>query len=498
MLETPLLTVAEMGRADRAAMARGVPGLSLMEAAGTAVARGVWRRWRPRRVVVLCGPGNNGGDGFVAARLLRQRGWPVKLGLMGEPAALRGDAAAMAERWGGGIAPLDLRLLDGDPLVVDALFGSGLARPVDGIAAQLIDAINRRHLDCLAVDVPSGLNGDDGQILGAAPRCRATVTFFTAKPGHWLLPGRDLCGELDIACIGIPAVVLDEIRPQAFHNDPGLWLRQWPRPGADSHKYRRGHVLVLGGPMTGAGRLCAEAARRIGAGLVTIACAPDDRLIYASARPGTIVTTVNDGQAYARLATEPRFAALLLGPGAGCSAATRAAVEAALATMKPCVIDADGLSAFADAPQTLFDAIAGPCVLTPHEGEFRRLFALDGSKLDRARAAARQSGAVVLLKGADTVVAAPDGRACINTNAPADLATAGSGDVLSGLIAGLLAQGVPAFEAAAAACWVHGNAAARFGAGLLAEDLIDGLPAVLADLRPPRQRALTFERKRSG
>jgi NAD(P)H-hydrate epimerase len=432
---------------------------------------------------VLCGPGNNGGDGFVATRLLRQSGWPVRLGLLGELGALRGDAAAMAERWSGGIAPLDLRLLDGDPLVVDALFGSGLARAVEGMAAQLIDEINRRHLDCLAVDVPSGLNGDDGQIQGVAPRCRATVTFFTAKPGHWLLPGRELCGELDIADIGIPPVVLDGIRPQAFHNDPGLWLRHWPRPGADSHKYRRGHALVLGGPMTGAGRLAAEAARRIGAGLVTIACAPDDRLIYASGRPGSIIAPLDSGRDYARLVAEPRYTALLLGPGAGCSGQTRAAVEAALATGKPAVVDADGLSVFADAPEALFAAIAGPCVLTPHEGEFRRIFAVHGSKLARARQASRQSGAVVLLKGADTVVAAPDGRACINTNAPPDLATAGSGDVLAGLIAGLLAQGLPAFEAAAAACWSHGRAAARFGAGLIAEDLIDGLPAVLADLQ---------------
>ena len=298
MLENALLTVEEMYKADAAAIAGGVPGVELMEAAGTAIAREIRRRWQPRPLAVLCGPGNNGGDGFVVARLLADQGWPIRLGLLGTADELKGDAAVNAGRWRGGIRPLDPSLLDGDPLVVDALFGAGLARPLDGMPARMIEAIDGRRLDCVAVDVPSGVHGDTGEVMGITPTCCLTVTFFRAKPGHLLFPGRSLCGALVVADIGIPGSVLPEIAPKTFVNGPALWRERFPWPAAGGNKYSRGHAVILGGDrMTGAGRLAAEGARRIGAGLVTIAASPETVAIYASGQPGTIVAPVGDAPA---------------------------------------------------------------------------------------------------------------------------------------------------------------------------------------------------------
>ena len=485
MLRHVLLSVKEMYDADASAIALGVPSLSLMEAAGWAVAASIRRRWRPRPVTVLCGPGNNGGDGFVVARLLKADGWPVRLSLLGAASQLRGDAAINADRWRGPIRPLDdPLLLARAPLVIDALFGAGLARALDGPAAAIIKEIDQRGLDVVAIDVPSGVHGGTGEVLGIAPRCRLTVTFFRAKPGHLLLPGRQLCGELVVSDIGIPEAVLKDIAPQTVANGPDLWAQQFPLPDVAANKYGRGHAMLLAGSgMTGAARLAADAARRIGAGLVTVAASADSRAIIAVGSPGTIVADCNEDTDWEVLLADVRKNALLIGPGAGVTAGTRARVQATLASKRACVLDADALTVFRDDPKMLFDAIDGPCVLTPHDGEFTRLFKAKGDKLFRARTAARQSGAVVLLKGSDTVIAAPDGLAAINVGAPPDLATAGSGDVLAGMILGLLAQGMPAFAAAAAATWLHGRCAAAHGAGLIAEDLAPALPGLLARLR---------------
>lgn len=475
-----VLTLQEMYAADRAAMAAGIPGEALMEAAGCAVAREIRRRWRRCRVAVLCGPGNNGGDGFVIARHLRRRGWPVKLALLGERARLKGDAALNAERWQGPVHAAEPGVLEGCDLVVDALFGAGLARPVEGAAAALVEAIGARGLACVAVDVPSGVHGDSGEILGCAPRAALTVTFFRRKPGHLLLPGRLHCGEVVLADIGIPERVLADIQPRLFENTPGLWREALPRPRATDHKYRRGHALIVSGPMTGAARLAARGARRIGAGLVTALAAPEALAVIAADRPGTIVVPLED---YDSLLADARRNAVLLGPGAGVGEATRARVLAALAAGKRVVLDADAVTSFGERREELFRAIAGrDCVLTPHDGEFARLFAAEGDRVTRARRAAAESGGVVVLKGSDTVIAAPDGRCAINANAPPDLATAGSGDVLAGMVLGLLAQGVPAFEAACAAVWLHGAAASHIGRGLIAEDIPEALPRVLAAL----------------
>jgi NAD(P)H-hydrate epimerase len=348
----------------------------------------------------------------------------------------------------------------------------------------MVETISRRNLPCVAIDIPSGVHGDSGQVLGAAPRAALTVTFFRAKPGHMLLPGRALCGELIVADIGIPASVLDEITPATSANGPQLWQHQLRWPHAASHKYSRGHVLIVGGAeMTGAARLAARAARRVGTGMVSIAAPEAARAIYLAGDPGNLVTGLTDTPDIEELVADKRRTAVLVGPGNGATMATGRHAISALRAGKPVVVDADALSAFAHAPDDLFGFTRRcPCVLTPHDGEFARLFSTEGDRLQRARRAAERCGAVVLLKGADTVIAAPDGRAAVNGNAPAWLATAGSGDVLAGLIVGLLAQGVPPFQAACAGAWMQGEAASRFGAGLIAEDLPEQIPAVLSAL----------------
>jgi hydroxyethylthiazole kinase-like uncharacterized protein yjeF len=485
---TALLRVPQMEEADRLTAQAGTPGISLMDNAGTAVARESMRRWSPRPVAVLCGPGNNGGDGFVVASALAAAGWPVRLALAGSVDALRGDAKYHAGHWQGRVDGLDPQVLEGAELVVDALFGSGLSRPLGADVALILAAVAERRLPVVAVDVPSGLKGDTGESLGAIP-VALTVTFTRKKPGHVLLPGRELCGQTVLADIGTPTAVLERIAVDTWENDPSLWLRELPQLKFSGNKYSRGHALLCGGyPTTGAARMAARAAARAGAGLTTIAVPESALAVYAAALTSIMVRPLAHARDLESLLADARFNALLIGPGAGVNAATREHALAMLKTRRPVLLDADAISVFAKEPRTLFDAIRGPCVLTPHEGEFARLFEPAGDKLARARTAARSSGAVIVLKGADTVIAAPDGRAVINSNAPPTLATAGSGDVLGGLILGLLAQGMDAFLACAAAVWLHGAAAGDFGPGLLAEDLPDLLPGVLRRLLAPDTR----------
>jgi len=483
---TEVLTVEETYRADQAAAATGVSGVTLMENAGRAVAEALDARFPRGCVAVLCGPGNNGGDGFVAARHLRDRGWRVRLGLLGSRDKLSGDAAHHAGLWNGPVEELAPEVLDGADVAVDALFGAGLSRPLSGAPQAVVEALRARRIPTLAVDVPSGLRGDDGQVLGEiAVGAALTVTFFRKKPGHLLLPGRQLCGETVVADIGIPAEVLGDIRPRTFENDPALWRHRWPWRRPDSHKYSYGHAVVLGGAVTtGAGRLAATAALRSGAGLVSVGAPREALPTYAAEMPSLITAPVDTDAELRGFLDDSRKNAVLLGPGAGLSRATRERVRMLLATGRAVVLDADALTVFQDSPSELAEAIDGPVVLTPHEGEFARIFPdLDGDRLSRARAAAARSGAVMLLKGYDSVIAAPDGRAAINSNAPAELATAGAGDVLAGIVLGALAQGLDAFEAACAGTWLHGAAAQGYGPGLIAQDLPPRLPTVLRRLR---------------
>ena len=490
-----VLTVAEMYRADSAATASGISGDVLMERAGEAVFAEIVRRFPPCRVTVLAGPGNNGGDGFVIARKLLEAGWSARVELLGPPDRLKGDAALNAARWHGETAALDPGGPSATDLVVDALFGAGLARPLDGLARSAVEAIGMRGLPVVAVDIPSGIHGDTGSVMGAAVRACLTVTFFRPKLGHLLLPGRAYRGTLVVADIGIPESVLSVIRPNLFRNEPSLFLNALPDLDLAIHKYGRGHALVVGGRnLTGAGRLAARAVRRVGAGLTTVAAESHSLLFYGLDAPGVMTAPIDGPGQFAGLIADPRFTSVLLGPGNEINVPTADRTLTALRAGKACVLDADALSVFEEQPAVLFSATEGrAAVLTPHEGEFRRLFSVPGDKVMRVRAAARQCGAVVVLKGADTVIADPRGRAAVNDNAPADLATAGSGDVLAGFVAGLLAQGMPPFEAACMAVWLHGDAGQRGGAGLIAEDLPelarDGLSALRRLKRPEWARA---------
>src|SRR5450755_990133 len=489
-----VLTTAEMDRADRLTIAAGTPGFALMLSAGQAVADSAADLVEGGPIIVVCGPGNNGGDGFVAAAELAAQGREVSVILMCDREAVRGDAASAARGWKYPILPFNPQAIGKPALIIDALFGAGLSRPVDGEAYEMIAAINASGVPVLAVDLPSGVNGTSAAIMGIAVRATETVTFFRKKPAHLLLPGRLQCGRVRLADIGIDAKVLEEIHPQTFQNTPQVWRRSFPVPRIDGHKYVRGHVLVVSGDIasTGAARMSARGALRAGAGLVTLATPRDALAVNAAALTAVMVRAVDTVVEFGELLADKRLNTGVIGPGAGVGERTRDFVLTALSAKRHLVLDADALTSFADAPDRLFEAIRASqdrqVVLTPHEGEFPRLFSDISnkhpyrSKLERVRAAAERCGAIVLLKGPDTVVASPDGRATISANAPPWLATAGAGDVLAGMIAGMLAQGVAAFEAASIGAWMHGEAAREAGPGLIAEDLPEVLPAVFRRL----------------
>jgi hydroxyethylthiazole kinase-like uncharacterized protein yjeF len=464
----PILSVAEMGAADRAAIEAGTPGIELMERAGTAVANAVAARFRPQKTLVLCGPGNNGGDGYVAARVLKARGWPVEVRVLAEPTA--GDAKAAAARWDGETRPLAGRL---EPaLTIGAMFGAGLARPLSGEAAQAVTALSGRADKVVAVDTPSGVPGDTGQPLGQAICAGLTVTFHTKKPAHVLEPGRSLCGEVVVADIG-----LGETPSKLVENGPDLWQARFPWPTASSHKHARGRLIVVSGE-----------AWSTGAARVTVLSPPEALAVNAAHLEAVMLRPFETDLELEQAAAQ--VDAAVIGPAAGVSETTLLNVLALARTGAALVLDADAITVFRDDPEELFSVLDRDDVLTPHPGEFERLFPslLKGSpeRIAAARRAAEQADAVVLLKGADTVVAAPDGRAAVNVNGSPWLATAGSGDVLAGFIGGLVAQGMESFEAACAAAWIHAEAAELQGPGLISEDLPGLSPAVLRRLYDER------------
>jgi NAD(P)H-hydrate epimerase len=498
-MKSEILTVEQSFAADRYAAKNGVPFLTLMENAGRAVADEAVKRWSPRKTLVLCGPGNNGGDGLVAARYLKKYGWEVRVAVLGSRANLKGDVAAVAKQWDGSFETIEAGIFRDAELVIDAVFGAGFSRQLEDEAKTIALELNDLDIPVLAVDVPTGLHGDTGRVLGdVAIDADVTVTFFRKKPGHLLMPGRARCGEVVVADIGIPESALDALRPKLFEDSPALWSSSFPWPKDEAHKYDRGHCVVVSGPAhaTGAARLAARGALRVGAGLVSVASPTAAVEVNAVELTAIMVKPFEGVEGLARLLEDKRFNSVVLGPGAGVGAETRAMVDRVLATQAAAVLDADALTSFKDDPKALYLLLREPCVLTPHEGEFERIFPglirRSSTRIEAARAAAATARCTVLLKGADTVIAAPDGRAAINGHAPPELATAGSGDVLAGMIGGLMAQGVDSFKAAAMAAWLHGEAAYRFGPGLISEDLPEQLPHVLAALKdathghPPR------------
>ncbi|MDG4875064.1 NAD(P)H-hydrate dehydratase [Mesorhizobium sp. WSM4935] len=499
-MRNELLSPAEMAEADRLAIAAGpLDGYGLMQRAGEAVAAVVLGRYPgAKKVHVLCGPGNNGGDGYVVGRLLAEAGVDVALWASGKPRA-GSDAALAAADCALERRPLAAFTAEAGSLVVDAIYGAGLSKPLTGDVKGAVDIVTAMDLPVVAIDLPSGVSGESGEVLGSAFRAALTVTFARKKPGHLLLPGRERCGEVVLADIGIRDEIIDEIAPQAFENLPRLWIQNFPAPAVDTHKYRRGHTSVFsGGPSaTGAARLSALAAARSGAGAVTVLSPANAMQVNAAHLTSIMLRKVDAVEDVHDLVGDRRPSAFVLGPGFGIGDKARDFTLAVLAKnrrdggVEGLVLDADGITSFRNAAPTLFEAAGRPdapaLIMTPHEGEFGRLFAdiADNkalSKLARARQAAQRANAVIVYKGADSVIAAPDGRAAINSNGARWLATAGSGDVLAGIIAGLLAQGMPPFEAACAGVWIHAEAGSRFGPGLIAEDLPLAIVPVLSEL----------------
>lgn len=475
---TVLISPEAMGRIDRAAADSGLDSYGLMQKAGAHVAAVLLAHFPTvRRAVVLCGPGNNGGDGHIAAGLLAGAG--VEVMRFGPEPKPGGDAARARNAYPGTLHVFeDWQPLEGD-VIVDAVFGAGLDRSVSSDLAAVTERARQAGTPVIAVDLPSGLSGRTGEPTGACFQAVHTVTFAALKPGHLLMPGRALCGQLHLCDIGIPGRMIVGDDP-LWKNHPGLYNAALPALAAGAHKYGRGHLGVFCGPLgsTGAARLSAMAGLKSGAGLVTMVSRPSATMVLASHLTAIMQRTIRDEAELQAWLSDKRLSAFVIGPGFGDQPMARSYVELLAATGRPVVLDADGLSAYAGASAKLAALFEGDTrlVMTPHEGEFRRLFgnlADDPtlSKIDRARIAARHHNAVMVYKGPDTVIAAPDGRAAVNADAPAFLATAGSGDVLSGIIGGLVAQGMPPFEAACAGVALHGDAAIRAGKGLTAEDL---------------------------
>ena len=482
-----LMHAVDVRAVDAGAAAAGVSVRALMENAGAGVADAIAQRFSVQPVTVLCGPGANGGDGWVTARRLWRAGWSVRV-LASDPQKLSGAAREAADDWaatGGRHEPLPAALPESG-LVVDALFGVGLSRPLEGVYAALVGAMAHAPERVIAVDLPSGLDADSGRPVGeVCGRAGLSVTFVRKKPAHVLFPGRSFCGDVVVIDIDAPAEVIEACALNAWENGPCLWSARYPWPAEDAHKHSRGALRVVSGNAgrTGAARLAARAGLRVGAGLVTV-LSPRDAMAENAAQLTAVMlqqlsTTETDLSA---------ASALIVGPALGLGEEHAALLAGYLRfDGRPrCVLDADALTHLA----RWREALRADDVLTPHLGEFRRLFPglYEGarSKIEAVRCAAADIGAIVLLKGPDTVVAAPDGRAVVNTTGTPFLATAGAGDVLSGLIGGLMVQGMASFEAAAAGAWLHGRAAERLGPGLVAEDIEAQLPRVLNEIAPAR------------
>ena len=450
----PILTAAEMLAAERSAMAQGETVETLMDRAGRAVAEAVWRFGGGRPVLILCGPGNNGGDGYVAARYLAKRGVDVRVAAFGLPGT---DASRAArEAWAGPVEALEDA--DDAPVLVDALFGTGLARPLGDTLVKNLARLTKRRPFTVAVDVPSGVGSDDGVNLGAVP-AHLTLALGALKPAHVLQPAAALCGIVKVADIGVTAVskVLLLTRPHIQQPDP------------ESHKYRRGLVGIIGGEMPGAGALSASAAIRI-AGYVLVSG------MDGMALPHAVVHRPCEA-----ILEDRRVGALLVGPGLGRGPEARQRLDQILEKSCPIVLDADALMLLGSDDFPEMKRRMSPIVMTPHAGEFAALFGdLSGSKIDRACAAAKISGSVIVFKGPDTVIACPDGRARVAQSGPGWLATPGTGDVLAGIVAALLASGRTPYDSASAAVWLHAEAARLAGPALIADEIPFHIPAAVA------------------
>lgn len=489
----PLFSPRQIAVLDAAAVEVGVSLQSLVYVAGTQAAQAIHARWPDNAIVVLCGPGNNGADGWIAAQHLRTLGHAVRVCTPTPVESANAQVQWAASLWPEPVQASDVCDVQPHEVVVDALFGTGLNAALSPTVQAWVAQIQKAGVPVCALDIPSGVNGATGAVLGPAFTADLTLAFLSAKPGHYLLPGREYAGDVQVLPLPFPLrlwqrlasdnAFRDTVGRVANVNTPALWAEQLPSPTMTGHKYHRGHACVVGGDqLTGAARLAAMAAQRVGAGLTSVLASPDAWQVYATALPSSIMVQTVRSEQWAAMFHDERENAWLLGPGLGVTQHSQQLVLHALTAKKSVVLDADAITVFKDQAELLAQHIVAPCVLTPHEGEFARLFTRSDDKLQDVVSAAKQLGAVVVLKGADTVIAATDGRVAINANAPAYLATGGSGDVLAGMICGLLAQGMPAFEAACAAVWWHGEAAHYHGVGLVPEDVIAALPTVQRQL----------------
>jgi len=479
----PIFSNEESQKIDVKAIASGISGECLMENAGRAVVDQILKRWQPKEVVVLCGPGNNGGDGYIIARLLNEINWSVKVLTIIDPSQLEGDAKVASLKWTGDVVLLNEEqdYLHAE-LIIDCLYGTGLSRPLDKETVELINYYKSLKTKVVSVDLPSGVHGNTGEVLGTAIEADLTVTFCNLKRAHFLLPGKELCGEIVVVDIGIPKQIINQIDFLTFWNQPIAWINSFPIPQSNTHKYIRGHTFIIGGDRysTGAARLAAEASLRIGAGAVSIIAERNALDVYAKHLTAVMLEPSEKLQS---IIANTNLKSFVIGPGTGLGKYTESCLDKILESNSPCVIDADALSIIARKPDYFFPKLHADCILTPHEGEFTRMFDNSHDKLTSCQSSVAKTGANVVFKGSDTIIAAACGKKIsINNNAAPWLATAGSGDVLGGLIAGLQSQGMPSFEAACAGVWLHGELGTKLGLGLISEDISKSLPKLLQDL----------------
>ena len=468
-----ILTADQNYRADKTTHAKIMPETQLMENAGFAAACEIMKNYHKTPVLVLCGTGNNGGDGFVTARILQQWGWPVEVALIGPEEKLPPVARRNAEKFHGFKHQLSFkrlkRLEQTGGLIVDAVFGIGLSKPIQNDVADFFHAVNESGLPCIALDIPSGVQADTGEILGTALYCDMTVTFCRPKIGHFLYPGKERVGRLVVCPIGIPDSIVAKTEPMIFENTPELFTI--PETTPYDHKYSRGALLIRAGKMTGAARLATLAGRRSGIGLSVISCTTESYPVFAADLPGAVIQSADTPEEFASLINNPKTTAAVIGMGAVNDEHTKEFLHLIAEAGLPFVADAGALPFIKSAKKR------SNAVITPHAGEFARLFPelAEQNRLTQAMTAADILGCTVVLKGADTIIASANGKAAINATDCFDLATAGSGDVLDGIIGAMLAKGLPPFEAACAGVWLHSRAAEKAGNNLIAEDIISCL-----------------------
>jgi ADP-dependent NAD(P)H-hydrate dehydratase / NAD(P)H-hydrate epimerase len=484
-----ILNNQQMAEADSLVIESGVSGFDLMKRAGEGVADFIHIYYPGRNVLVLCGSGNNGGDGFIAAKKLQNGGHNVRLACLAPKDKLKNDALRAAQQWDGEIFPFENLTIDSGELIVDAVFGTGLVRDFIPPVKEIFEQIKNLNSDVVAVDIPSGVNGSTGESLSLTPHARHTITFCRRKIGHVLLPGREFSGTVHVVDIGIPDEVVEQVGSTATENRPHLWRSSLRRKTASCHKYDYGHAILYGGPrMTGAACMSAYAALRTGAGVCTIVANPDTADIYRHYMPNIMYEPIEALKDFDTHLADGRRNAVLMGPGAGQE--NRADLKRLIESVckrrdRKIVLDADALTVFADNPEVLYRMLRNRenVVLTPHEGEFAKIFpGIQGTKIERAEQASVLTNATIVLKGFESVIAAPGRKSVVNTYSSPYLATAGSGDVLAGIIVGFIAQNVPVFESSCAAVWLHSEAARAFGPGLVATDIIELIPAIIGKL----------------